>query len=429
MVISCLCPIIGNIFYSKAYEHHSLFIAMIGRLLIGFSSTELLNKHIILVFQVKGNATTEVARIKIAQIGSIVIALVLGSFDIKERKIGFYGQSFLLNFKTMPGYVMALAWVCLLMAYLCFKFPVEEVQFIALHEKRGELSISTSEHEDRHYRIDKDYLLPGILSRVSGECILDEDDQSTIIYKPTLSVRVGSLMVSLKRSKKLFMHNVALPVTLLLYGSVHLITEMLLTSSVIIMNRYFKCSFAHTGKALAVLVALMIPIHLSMSYLSTILGERVLIKKSLITMAIGILFFINYEALFFLCKDIHDLFRRESTDSPLTTYYDWDFGLTQYGFSATLMFLSSVALEGLSSTLMSKVSPAKLNKSPINCSVIGPVFGCLCRFLGNTIIVFVGFSHRVINTDMVNSLAFILVGICFCCVHIVRKHYFFLNGS
>jgi len=430
LVISCLCPIAGNICYSKAYEYRSLFIAIIGRLLIGFSSTELLSKHIILVFQVKGDATTEVARMKMAQIVGIVLALVLGSFDIQERRISFYGQSFVLNFKTMPGYIMAFAWIWLLISFLCFRFPAEEIHCISPVEKRGEMSISASEHEDhRHYRIDSNYLLPGIHSRSFGENIPDEDDQSISVYNPHLSIKFGSMITSIQRTKKLVMHNVALPVTLLLYGSVNLIMEVMLTSSVIITSRYFKWSVSHTGRALSLLAALILPVHLVTSYASTKAGERLIMKKTLVVMGIGILFLINYEALFVLCKDIHHLFRWESTDSPLTTYYDWNFGLAQYCSSATVIFLSCIALEGLSTTLMSKVSPEKLNKSPVNCSVIGPMLFCLCRFLGNTIIVIVGFSHRMINTDMVNSLAFILLGICYCCFHIVRKHFFFLKGS
>ena len=225
------------------------------------------------------------------------------------------------------------------------------------------------------------------------------------------------------------MYNAALPVTFLLYGSVNLIMEVILTSSVIITNRYFKWSVSHTGRALSLLAALILPVHLVTSFAITKTGERLIMKKILVAMGIGILFLINYEALFVLCKDFQHLFRWESTDSPLTTYYDWNFGLAQYCSSATVIFCSCIALEGLSTTLMTKVSPEKLNKSPCNCSVIGPMLFCLCRFLGNQLIVFVGFSHRMINTDMVNSLAFILLGICFFCFHIVRKHYFFLKGS
>lgn len=430
LVISCLCPIAGNIFYSKAYENRYLSIAIIGRLLIGISSTELLSKHIILVFQVKGDATTEVARMKMAQIVGIVLAFLLGSFDIQERRISFYSQSFVLNFNTMPGYIMAFAWIWLLILFLCFRFPAEEIHCISPVEKRGELSISASEHEDhRHYRIDSNYLLPGILSRSSAEHIVDEDDQSISVYKPHRSIKVGSMITSIQRIKKLVMYNAALPVTFLLYGSVNLIMEVILTSSVIITNRYFKWSVSHTGRALSLLAALILPVHLVTSFAITKTGERLIMKNILVVMGIGILFLINYEALFVLCKDFQHLFRWESTDSPLTTYYDWNFGLAQYCSSATVIFCSCIALEGLSTTLMTKVSPEKLNKSPCNCSVIGPMLFCLCRFLGNQLIVFVGFSHRMINTDMVNSLAFILLGICFFCFHIVRKHYFFLKGS
>ena len=308
----------------------------------------------------------------------------------------------------------------------------------------GASIISETDHEDNHhqYRLDReDYLLTrsasdstagGGLRNLMAHERFDETMKSPVVVmseKPTFSAQLSGIAFTLKRAKKLVLHNIALPITFLLYGFVSLSTEVLYTSCCIISNRYFKWSGSYAGSFLALLAALVLPTYLLTSYMSTRFGERVVIKKALLLMMVGIFSFMNYQALFVLFKHVQDIFRQETWDEPLTTYYDWDLGLVQYWTGVIIMFVSSASLEGLSLSLMSKVSPAKLNRSPVNCSVIAPLTSCLGRVLGDTIIVAVGLSHRMVSTDMVNSISFVLLGLCFCCFHVVKKHYFFLNGA
>jgi hypothetical protein len=48
------------------------------------------------------------------------------------------------------------------------------------------------------------------------------------------------------------------------------------------------------------------------------------------------------------------------------------------------------------------------------------------RVLGDIQILFVGLSHRLINTDIVNSLVIPLLAASIVAYYIVKKHFFFL---
>jgi hypothetical protein len=452
LVISSLCPLVGNILYVKAYERKSFAMAIAGRLLVGLSSVEMVNKQLIVIFRAKGDHVSELSRIRVAQIGGILLGILIGTIRLDERTVIIYGEPFVINFETISSYTMSLAWGLQLLGLAFCPFPkVHNCHASPSIDKGSEINLSASEHEENHnYRLEKLYLLPGLFARgrtfsdstpgaegskrsrtqeLGNDSSKGTRDNVPIITKPTLSAQFKIIVSTLKKTRKLVLHNIALPITFLVYGFACLSTEVLFTSCVIITNRYFNLSGLQAGCFLAFLAALILPTYFFMSYASIRVGERFVMKKALMMMFVGVFCFINYQALYHLFRNIRAIFRNDSADIPLTTYYDWYLGVMQYCISVVVMCLSSVCLEGSSLSLMSKVSPEKLNRSPLNCSVMTPLTACLGRILGNTIIIVVGFSHREIITDMVNSISFVLIGLCYCCHHVVKKHYFFLNGS
>ncbi len=454
LVFSAACPLFGNILYAKAYERRYFALAVAGRLLVGCSSMEVLNKQLIIKFRLKGDHVPELTKIRIAQIGGIFLGICIGTIAFKEKTAFVYGETFIFSFNTFSSYLMSLAWALQLCGLLLCSFPTPNHFYANSDADKGsDINLSASEHEESNiYHLEKVYLLPGLFARgrtfsdstgpeaskrsrtqeVLNESFKTSRDTAPvpkIITKSSLADKLKSVVSTLKKTKKLTLHNIALPITLLVYGFVCLAMEVLFTSSVIILNRYFNLSGVQAGCFLAFLAGSVLPTYFVISFLSTRLGERLVMKRALTTMFIGIFCFINYQALFRLVEDIRAIFKNESDDRPLTTFYDWCLGLLQYFISVIIMYSSSITLEGSSLSLMSKVSPEKLNRSPLNCGVMAPITACLGRILGNTIIIAVGFSHREINTDMVNSISFVLIGLCYCCYHVVKKHYFFLNGS
>ena len=139
---------------------------------------------------------------------------------------------------------------------------------------------------------------------------------------------------------------------------------------------------------------------------------------------------INYASLFSLAGQVENLLDEED-DEDETTFvevhpYDSVFGIFQYVIGFTVVFTGIIAVEGASLSLMSKVAPARLKNVVINCGTIVTFASLAARVLGDVQILFVGLSHRLINTDIVNSLVIPLLIACTAAYYIVKKHFFFL---
>lgn len=183
-----------------------------------------------------------------------------------------------------------------------------------------------------------------------------------------------------------------------------------------------------------------------MDNLNKILGEclpgtspyhhNLLISRNPFPLQIGLLFvglglatIINYEALLVLLFHLRDLFRKaEGEEDRPTTYYDWSLGIVQYIVGSLVIMASITAIEGCTLSLMSKVAPPKLESKAINLGLIVSLIRPSTRFMADVFILLVGLSHRIINTDIINSLSLVLICACCAVYYLVKRHYFFLSG-
>jgi hypothetical protein len=126
---------------------------------------------------------------------------------------------------------------------------------------------------------------------------------------------------------------------------------------------------------------------------------------------IGLVFMINYWSMFSLAKsapkllsNVETLFQGEETPPTATQQpYDWKLGVIQYVVGLTITFVGLISMEGAALSLLSKLAPLRLRSIVINVGTIS-VFLCFtARILGDAQILFVGVSHRLIDTDMVNA--------------------------
>ena len=138
---------------------------------------------------------------------------------------------------------------------------------------------------------------------------------------------------------------------------------------------------------------------------------------------------VNYEALLVLLFHLTDLFRKaEGEDDRPTTYYDWSLGVMQYIVGSLVIMASITAIEGCTLSLMSKVAPPKLESKAINLGLIVSLIRPSTRFMADIFILLVGLSHRIINTDIINSLSLVLICTCCAVYFLVKRNYFFLSG-
>jgi hypothetical protein len=150
-------------------------------------------------------------------------------------------------------------------------------------------------------------------------------------------------------------------------------------------------------------------------------------QRSLLIFGTGLLVMINYASLFSLASQVENLL--DETDE--TTYrevhpYDGMFGIVQYVIGFTVAFTGIMTLEGATLSLMSKVAPSRLKSAVINCGTIVTFFTLAARVLGDIEILFVGLSHRLINTDIVNSLVIPYFLACIAAYYLVKIYFFFL---
>lgn len=106
--------------------------------------------------------------------------------------------------------------------------------------------------------------------------------------------------------------------------------------------------------------------------------------------------------------------------------YDWILGLAQYLCGGSIMFFGMTALEGSSLSLLSKISPVHLRSIFVNVGTMTTLLALMARLLANVYVLTVGLSHKLINTDIVNSLVLLLLAASLAIVFVVKRHFYYL---
>lgn len=134
---------------------------------------------------------------------------------------------------------------------------------------------------------------------------------------------------------------------------------------------------------------------------------------------------INWVSLFSLVIRVpillHDI---EDDDSQ--QIYDYEAGVFQFVLGSAIVFLAVIGLQGANLSLLSKVAPQRIRSVVMNIGTLTTFVTLAARLAADVQILFVGLSHKLINTDIVNALAIPLLLIAFVIAHFLRRHYFFL---
>lgn len=67
-------------------------------------------------------------------------------------------------------------------------------------------------------------------------------------------------------------------------------------------------------------------------------------------------------------------------------YYNWDHGRVSYVFFLSALFMATIVLEGVDTSIMSKVTPSRLNGRFVNCGLLATLIGTLGRVLSDSMI-------------------------------------------
>ena len=136
---------------------------------------------------------------------------------------------------------------------------------------------------------------------------------------------------------------------------------------------------------------------------------------------------INYGSIIKLAFQLRDLLT-ETEERQRETKYDWLLGTIQYFVGFAITFFGLTSLDSSTLSLLSKVSPPRIRSSSValQLGTIVSFVGLVARVVADLQILVVGLSHRLINTDLINSLVMPLLVACIVIAHFVRKHFFFL---
>ena len=236
LVFSSLCPIVGNLMYAIALSKESMRIALIGRILVGFGSAEVVNRQLIsscvhFNYMTKASAAFVVAGAAGMSIGPL-LAGILDYYAGRDFEIDFeipYIGGVIFDHVSSPGFLMAALWFMQLAAVI-FSFS-------------------------EPFRINN--------------------------HKPMKKEKKQSFFSSLKTVFGLIFSTPSLPITLFLFGYIEMVCEVLISSCAMVSKRYFGWTGSLAGFLIASLGALVLPAHFVVERASRSFDERAIMKVRL----------------------------------------------------------------------------------------------------------------------------------------------------
>ena len=278
--------VIGNFAYSISYDCSSITLAVFGRLLAGFSCSDLLNKRLLRTFVSSDDLVSETARLQTMRFYGIALATLFASaFYFLQYSFEVWNFNFSLHFFTLPGYLMTILWVLQFFFLIFTPFTLLQPTESATGTQGNDSlsmcdSTAISQHDDNHdfhYRRTPSALDKSHLDRQTSDYSSVDGSKSSVSPQKVKSHRITSI---LRRVQNLVFSNVALPITIALTIFVSGTIEMIFASCAILLYRYFKCSGAYTGFFLTFLGLCYFPLYLGSSYWSRRRDERTVIKVS-----------------------------------------------------------------------------------------------------------------------------------------------------
>nr|XP_027108219.1 SPX domain-containing membrane protein At4g22990-like isoform X2 [Coffea arabica] len=375
LLFSTIVLLIGNTLYALAFDLNSIYVLLVGRLFCGLGSARAINRRYISDcvprnLRMKASAAFVCASALGMACGPALACLLQTNF--KMFKLTF-------NEVTLPGWVMAFAWLLYLFwLWIFFQEPS--------NENKENKSTAQQTMRSENIFIENSVAQPLILSL--EETQEDEDREFDVSEEAAEESRKP--VTSLMSAYKLLTPSVK--VQLFIYFMLKYAMEILLAESSVVTTYYFIWSSSKVAIFLACLGLTVLPVNIFVgSYLSNILEERQVLLASEVMVCLGILFSFN-----------------------VTNPYS----IPQYVSSALVTFVSAEVLEGVNLSLLSRVMSSRLSKGTYNGGLLSTEAGTLARVIADGTITLAGYwgMSRLLNITLLPSLAICIcsiIGTCF----------------
>ena len=300
----------------------------------------------------------------------------------------------IINNLTSPGFLCAALWSIQLFLLIFFFEEPEPLHGHSVEHHDDNLKLSRS-YSDIRVDLKETYSSPEKVPDGSNRT-LSTDSSAT---QQSRGQR-WYILESIPRTWKLVTQTRTLPVTLLLYFFIELADEVIISSCAIITGIYFQWKPVNAGFMVASLGILSLPANVFIESIVNMIDERKIMIHSLGFTCFALLCLINIQAIYlsyFVLKQIltsRQGFTIEGFVDIRSGVYDWSGGTYQYVIAASFAFIGTMILEGVVTSLMSKASPPKLNKSFLNCGLIATMIGTVGRISGDILITLAGWMRN-----------------------------------
>ncbi|RDX91381.1 SPX domain-containing membrane protein, partial [Mucuna pruriens] len=374
LIFSSIVLLVGNTMYALAFDMNSIVVLLMGRLFCGLGSARAVNRRYIsdcvpLKLRMQASAGFVSASALGMACGPALACLLQTNFRIYR---------FTMNQDTLPGWIMALAWlVYLLWLWTCFKEPAHENQgnLVLYHADAVIDFISKCIGPAIHVAVEDEQhtqqpLLMNSEAKEQDEEGEEENDNAEETKKP-----VTSIVEAYK----------------LLTPSVKYAMEIVLAESSLITEYYFIWSTSNVSIFLACLGLTVLPVNIVVgNYISNIFEERQVLLASEVMVCIGLL---------------------------LSFHIMIPYSVTQYIGSALITFVSAEVLEGVNLSLLSKVMSSRLSCGTFNGGLLSTEAGTLARVIADGTITISGYlsESNLLNTTLLPALLICISSIIATC--------------
>ncbi|CAI9093914.1 OLC1v1029523C1 [Oldenlandia corymbosa var. corymbosa] len=365
LVFSSIVLFLGNTLYALAYDCNSIAILLIGRLMCGLGSARAVNRRYI--------SDCVPLKIRMQASAGFVSASALGMAcgpalaGLLQTKFKVYKLTF--NQDTLPGWVMAIAWLAyLIWLWISFREPAHETEANPVSEGSKKVTVDSD-------ALEKGVAQPLLLT--TEEHAQQDDDQD---YDESEEASEDSRLPATSIGSAYRLLTPSVKVQLLIYFMLKYVMEILLSESSVVTTYYFGWSTSSVSIFLACLGLTVLPVNIFVgSYISNMFEDRQILIASEIMVLLGIIF--SFEA-----------FVRYS--------------VPQYVTSGLIMFVSAEVLEGVNLSLLSRVMSSRLSRGTYNGGLLSTEAGTIARVIADATITLAGYlgESKLLNVTLLPSL-------------------------
>ncbi|XP_068306411.1 SPX domain-containing membrane protein At4g22990-like isoform X2 [Pyrus communis] len=375
LVFSSIVLFVGNTLYALAYDLNSIWVLLIGRLFCGLGSARAVNRRYIsdcvpLKIRMQASAAFVSASALGMACGPALAGLLQTNFKI-------YKLTF--NQDTLPGWVMAIAWLLyLIWLWISFREPAREDEVSSVQEG------SNSAVSDA---LEKGLNQPLLISAEDRR--EDEDGDQDIDESEEAPEESRRPATSIQSAYRLLTPSVK--VQLLIYFMLKYAMEILLSESSVVTTYYFSWNTSEVAIFLACLGLTVLPVNVLVgSYISNMFEDRLILLVSEIVVCIGIV---------------------------MSFHMFNPYSVIQYVSSGLIMFVSAEVLEGVNLSLLSRVMSSRLSRGTYNGGLLSTEAGTLARVVADATITLAGYlgESRLLNITLLPSLLICVTSIIATC--------------